>query len=366
MKTIFKMGDVDTIVNSAIQDLQDCTFVVYCTDYEHFDEISNKFHKNLKNAKKIGTTGYMITQNGGVSAGMVATGFTDDEVEVHVGTLRKIDTCPIKYVPGLIWTAEEISKQYKDNLCLAFSTGHEERVVSTMKVSLERVGMRLVGATAGNVPEGQPKKVSCNGKIMSDCTVYATIGSKMGKIKIHKQNLFRERENVHVVTKVSEDRRTVLEIDHRKALDVYEEEVGRVHSKNDEKSFTNTLNRVVGAENYITAIFSYNTDERSITTYKNLQRNDLISVTDIEENYRQFITDDMNELCAGSNVAGIISINCILRYLFFEKEGYTKAFAKELEQLSGGNHLGIVSDGEQYMEQHVNQSMVNVVFTRDK
>ncbi|WP_455716580.1 hypothetical protein, partial [Anaerosporobacter sp.] len=52
------------------------------------------------------------------------------------------------------------------------------------------------------------------------------IGSKIGKIKIIKENLFRPRQKMHVVTKVSDDKRTIIEIDNRKAMDVYQEELG--------------------------------------------------------------------------------------------------------------------------------------------
>lgn len=64
-------------------------------------------------------------------------------------------------------------------------------------------------------------------------------------------------------------------------------------------------------------------------------------------------------------VAGIISINCILRYLFFENNSYTPSYARMMKDMSNGTHLGMVGDGEQYVEQHVNQSMVCAVFMKE-
>lgn len=367
MKTVYESGSVDQILAAVSSKMKDCTFIMYGADDERFTDISKGLHKVLPDAKMIGTTGFMLTDKGSMSKGLVAIGFTDDEVEVYVGTLRKIDTCPIKYLPGLIWTAEEINKKYKDNVCIEFTTGYEEKIVSTMKVSLEKVGMRLIGATAGNTTEGQKKKVACNGKVLNDCTVYATIGSKMGKIKLFKENLFHTRTKNHIVTKVSDDGRTIYEIDNRKAMDVYEEENGYTGGNNVEEGvYRHPLCRIVGAEHYITAIFSFNKADRSISVYKNMQKNDLISFTDIDEDFKGFIEGNLRDIGSQSKVAGIFSINCILRYLFFEDTNYISDYAKMFNEAANGCHVGIISDGEQYIEQHINQSMVCAIFTKDR
>lgn len=64
------------------------------------------------------------------------------------------------------------------------------------------------------------------------------------------------------------------------------------------------------------------------------------------------------------HVVGIISINCILRYLFFENNSYTFTYAKMMQEMSNNVHFGVIGDGEQYVEQHVNQTMVCAVFIK--
>lgn len=366
MKSSYKTGNVDQIVAQVAEELRLCTFVMFISDDARFEEISSKLHKALPNAKMIGSTGYMFAGKSCLESGITAVGFTDDEAEVYVGTLRKIDTCPIKYLPGLIWSVEQIRNKYKDNICFEFTTGHEERVVSTIKVSLEKYGIRLVGGTSGNTVDGQPKKVSCNGKVLSNSAVYAVIGSKMGKIEVYKENLFHTRKKTHIVTKVSKDKRTVLEIDGRKPMDVYEEEVGYTDANIEEGIYSHPLCRMVGSEHYITAIFSFNRSDRSISVYKNVQINDMICFTDIDEDYEQFIRNNMSNLKSKYNIDGIISVNCILRYLFFENNNFHNDYAEIMNDTANGNHLGMVSDGEQYIEQHVNQSMVCAIFTKTK
>ena len=312
----------------------------------------------------IGTTGFMLDENGSFSEGITALGFEKNEAEVYVGTMRRTDTCPIKYLPELRECVDKIYQKYKDTLCLEFATGYEEKIVSTMKICLEPVGVRLLGGTSGNTGEGQPKKVACNGEVLTDAVAYAVIGSKIGKIEIVKENLFRARPQTHMVTRASADGRTVFEIDGRKAMDVYEEELGYSDANVTDGVFQNPLCRIVGADNYITAIFSFNPD-RSISTYKNVKKNDLICFTNIEENYQDYMKHTMQKATGSHRVAGIISINCILRYLFFESNSYTPAYARMMQEMSNHTHFGMISDGEQYVEQHVNQSMVCAIFTKD-
>ncbi len=364
METVYKSGTVDSIVDGVAAALGNCTFIVYCADDKRFAEISGRLHDRLPNIKMIGTTGFMLNESGSFAEGISAVGFADSEVEVYTGVIRQIDTCPIKYLSDLSTAVNTIHQKYKNNICLEFATGYEEKIVSTMKICLEKTGMRLIGGTPGNTTPDSPKKVACNGEVLTNSTAYAVIGSKMGKIEIFKENLFHKRDTTHNVTKVSSDERTVYEIDGRKAMDVYEEELGYTNSTVQEGVFKNPFGRIVGADYYITAIFSFNPD-RSISTYKNCQKNDLICFTEIEEDYKNFMQDNMSRLTSSHNVAGIISINCILRYLFFENNNYTGAYAQMMNSMAKGCHWGVVSDGEQYVEQHVNQSMVCIVFTRD-
>ncbi|MCM1046405.1 MAG: hypothetical protein NC417_12930 [Candidatus Gastranaerophilales bacterium] len=365
METVYKSGSVDSVVDETAAKLKNCAFIMYCADDKRFGEISVKLHEKLPGVQMIGTTGFMFHEKGSFAEGISAVGFLDSEVEVHTGVLRHVDTCPMKYLLDLSAAVGKIKQKYKNNICFECSTGYEEKVVSTMKICLEEAGIRLIGGTAGNTEPDGPKHVACNGEVLTDSTVYAVIGSKMGAIEIFKENLYRARETTHAVTKVSADKRTIYEIDGRKAMDVYEEELGYNKSTVGDGVFKNPLSRIVGADSYITAIFSFNAD-RSISTYKNILENDVIAFTDIAADYQGFIADNMKTLTNSRNVAGILSVNCILRYLLFDKNHYTGDYAAMMNSMGKGCHWGVVGDGEQYIEQHINQSMVCVIFTKDR
>lgn len=365
MEIVYKSGSVDSIVDATVAKLKNSAFIMYCADDKRFGDISVKLHERLPDVQMIGITGFMFDKKGSFAEGISAVGFMDSEVEVHTGVLRHVDTCPMKFLPDLAEAVDIIRKKYKNNICFECSTGYEEKVVSTMKICLEEAGIRLIGGTAGNTEPDGPKHVACNGEVLTDSTVYAVIGSKMGAIEIFKENLYHARAVTHAVTKVSPDKRTIYEIDGRKAMDVYEEELGYTSANVGDGVFKNPLSRIVGADSYITAIFSFNPD-RSISTYKNILENDVIAFTDIAPKYQEFITDNMKKLTNSRSVAGILSVNCILRYLFFDKNHYTGTYAEMMNSMSKGCHWGVVGDGEQYIEQHINQSMVCVIFTKDR
>lgn len=366
MRIVYETGQGEKLVSTLCDKLKDCIFAIYVCDYENFEYVSTNLKARLPKLLSIGTTGCFFTPTSGTGKGVSAMGFYEDEIEVYVGTLRKLDVYPIKYLPGFMWSVDVIHERYQNNVCVEFTTGCEERLVSTLKVGLEKVGMRLVGATAGNVPAGGEKKIACNGKILTNAAAFAVIGSKMGKIHLFKENIFHTRKKIHRVTGVSDDGRTITEIDHRRALTVYEEETGYSDVNVEEGIFNNPLCRVVGNEHYITAIGSFQKGDGSITLHKNVQKNDLIAITDVLEDYRGHVKGNLEKMKLGNNVKGIFSINGSLRYRFFEREEYIGEYAKAFYDTAGGCHLGMVGDGEQYLNQHINQSMICMIFTSDR
>ena len=184
METVYKSGEVNSIVDVAANKLKNCTFIVYCADDKRFGEISKKLHEKLPDVQMMGTTGFMFDEKGSFADGISAIGFQDNEVEVYTGVLRQVDTCPKKHLPDLEKAVRKIKQSCKNNICFEVSTGHEEVVVSTMKICLEEAGVRLIGGTAGNTEPDQPKHVAYNGEVLTDSTVYAVIGSKIGSICI--------------------------------------------------------------------------------------------------------------------------------------------------------------------------------------
>ncbi|WP_455716581.1 FIST N-terminal domain-containing protein [Anaerosporobacter sp.] len=163
MEYICVSGHIDNMINEAVKKLDKCSFIMYSADDRRFKEISERLYEALPDCKMIGTTGIMLTHNASMAEGISAIGFSEDEVEVYVGALREASTCPVKYLPDLTQKVHMIDKKYQDSICINFSTNNEEKIVSTMKISLDGSKVRLLGGTAGNTRDGEAKKVACNG-----------------------------------------------------------------------------------------------------------------------------------------------------------------------------------------------------------
>lgn len=169
MKAMYKKGNADSAVTQTASALKNSTFIVYCADDKNFAAITKKLHELMPETNMIGTTGFMLDDNGSFAEGISAIGFDENEVEVYVGTLQDAPTCPVIHLPELKASAEKIHAKYKDKdaLCLEFATGYEEKMVSTMKICLEPVGIRLLGGTSGNTGEGQPKRLHATEKCLT-------------------------------------------------------------------------------------------------------------------------------------------------------------------------------------------------------
>lgn len=150
-----------------------------------------------------------------------------------------------------------------------------------------------------------------------------------------------------------------MELDGRPAAEVYSQELGISKDKIIDNVLKNPMGRAVGDEVFISSMMSMESNG-TLVNYKRINKNDCIYFLElgdyqqIEQETREKIQNDMN------HVSLVVSIDCIYRYLLYDGEGYFTTYAKDMASL--GKHIGVVGGGEQYNNQHVNQTMVCAVF----
>ena len=232
--------------------------------------------------------------------------------------------------------------------------------VTTFTSCLETKGIHLAGGTVFGVPDGKPPVVAYNGELYEDACVYALIKNTTGKIRVYKENIYEKTSaQSHFATKVDVSRKALIELDGRPAADVYSAELGIPRDKIVDNVLVNPMGRAVGDQVFISSMNGMDANG-TLTNYKRINKNDCIYFLSLgdykatEQQTRQQIQQD------ASHISLVLSIDCIYRYLLYEKEGYFSTYAKDMAVL--GPHLGIVGGGEQYNNQHVNQTMVCVVF----
>jgi len=163
----------------------------------------------------------------------------------------------------------------------------------------------------------------------------------------------------HIATKVNLDNKELITLDNRPAADVYAEELGITKGEVVDNVLQSPLGRVVGDEVFISSQYAIGANN-SLINYKRINENDTICLlqlkdyTAINADTRQKIKDE------NQNISFIYSVNCIYRHLLFSNDQSLNSFIEHMQQV--GPYVGMVGGGEQYKNQHVNQTMVCAVF----
>ncbi|OPZ77376.1 MAG: FIST N domain protein [Alphaproteobacteria bacterium ADurb.Bin438] len=339
--------------------LDNPALINFISNYDDFSDISAKLHDVFPNADIIGTTGYSFC-NGNCNRDGISIFAVMGEVVVQGGVLEDISSHPIKHIKTVENALDKVKGEENNSVCFEFCTGAEEQVVTTLNFVLQKQNVGLIGGTSSATPSDKVKYVSYNGKIYQNSCVFAIVKSLKGRVKVYKENIYEAFGDSYTATDVDVQTRRVIKLDNKRATEVFAKGMGIKEDDILKYQFTNPLCREIKGETYICGIKEVFADG-SIACYKNVYCNDLVKITDIG-NYKSIIngTLDMIKNEFSNGISGFFSINCFHRYLYFEEQGYTLEYAKTMEKIH--EHCGMISDGEQYNSQHVNLSMVCVVF----
>lgn len=361
MKTFVGIGNgtAKAAVEEALKGLSSPSMILFITPYEAFAETAETIHERFPEVPSIGAVGTKFA-NGVVSnKNIVVLGLFGD-AKVSCGVIEGLSRCPIADVKMIEQQIKSVSPGNGDTVCLEYCTGQEERLVTTLHSCLEKREIPLAGGTVFDIPEGKAAVVAYNGRLYEDASVYAIIKNTTGKIRVYQENIYRKKNDVsHFATKVDVSRRALCELDGRPAADVYSEELGVPKNQIVANVLKNPMGRVVGNRVYISAMSGI-TDKGELTNYKRINKNDCIYFLElgdyrkIEEETRSAIRSEM------SRISLVISIDCAHRHMLYSSDGYLNTYAKDMASL--GTHIGTVGGGEQFNNQHVNQTMVCAVF----
>jgi hypothetical protein len=78
------------------------------------------------------------------------------------------------------------------------------------------------------------------------------------------------------------------------------------------------------------------------------------------KDYRQIVEETVRNIKSDlPSVKGVLSVNCLFRYLLFQQEHYLSEY---LSKMNFTSHGGLVGYGEHYYKQHINQTMCCLAF----
>ena len=357
---ISKQADVKTAVEEVFAGVVNPKGILFFCDYNRLEGFSNLLKEKYPGAQCIGTAGRTYF-NGTVDDDkiFVATAFTA-EAEVRAGVMKHLAKVPLSDLNNLEQCLKDVSPGDGDTVCLELCTNHEERLVSTMNISLSKYKVSLVGGTVFGQPDGKAAKVNVNGTLYENACGFMVVKNLHGKVHVYKENIYAKADfPTHVATKVNRATKELIQLDNRPAVEVYANDTGVARDQIVGNVFQQPLGRVLGDDVYICSMYDIGKDG-SLVNYKQFGENDAVTILQLQD-YKEIVSDTKDEIRRkNASCETMISFNCIYRYLLFENEGYTKSYLESMAEVC--DNVGYIAGGEQFNRQHVNQTMVCAVF----
>lgn len=351
--------DVKAAVEEATAKIKSPAGMIIMCDHKNLPEASKLIYQKYPEAEVIGTSGTSYHNRDCSDSILIVTAF-ESEAKCAGGVIKHLATCPIADITNLQKSVREISAGREDTVCIEYCTNNEEKLVSTMDVALEKTGISLIGGTVFGYPANERGQVTYNGEVYENSCAYLLVKNLRGKVRVYRENIYGKKDDVsHIATKVNTKAKELIELDHKSAAEVYASEMGISKDKIVDYVLVNPLGRAVEDNIYISSMHTVKPNG-TIVNYKSINENDtiyilkLLDYDDINRMTRETIRSD----CAHPNL--VISCNCIFRYVLFNNENYLNTFLGNMATL--GNHVGNIGGGEQFNNQHVNQTMVCAVF----
>jgi hypothetical protein len=339
-------------LKDALKGLETPKLMILFSNEKQFNEHVNELEVLAPGIPSIGCIGMSYGGENIVENGVSIIAFTDG-VTVVANVLENASTMPVKYIGRMEDDIRKVKAGSNDTVCIDFCTNNDACMVATINGVLGKKNISLVGATGGM------GKVSLNGKVYEDASVYAIIKNNGGKVKVYKENIYKPLKDRFVVTKSSKANCVLAELDGKPANKVYQDALHISESEIVSQTFKNPLGKIYGNDVYIISVKEV-VSGNGLSCYKQVNNSDVLALMELDDydkivkNTVQSIKNDLK------GVSAVFSVNCIFRYLLFEQQKYFQEYLHQMNMV--GAHAGLVGYGEHFNSEHVNQTMSCVAF----
>ena len=349
MKETYSKSDRGDI-REALKGISNPDAIIMISNGAQFEQHVRELQEIYPNVPSIGGTGHFYgktVKEGGV--GIIAL----SGVKAAAGVMNYASTMPIHDVGTLQKNVTAISAASKDTVCIDICTGNDACVLTSMDSVLGKSHISLIGGTS------MDPMVSVNGEIYSDAAAYILIKNTGGRVKVYKENLYRPLDDERfVASKTDRSKYYIGELNGRSAKEVYKQHLGISENEIATQTFKNPFGKITGKD--ICIISLKEVSGNGLCCYRQVNDSDVLTFLDMGD-FREITKETLDSIRNDFNrVAGIISVNCVFRYIVFNDNHYTDEYLKEMSQI--GTSCGFFANGEHYNEQFVNQSMSCVVF----
>ena len=349
---------VEEALKEATAGIRNADLLILTAPFAKINDAAILLSEKYPGVPLIGTTGSSVSKGVYSSEQITVTAFAG--VTVSVGIIEDTVKAPINYIKEFEEKLKSVEPSSGNTVCIDFITSHEEKTISTMNSVLNRYEIPLAGSTAYGTPLGEQPVVIFNGKVHKKSCVYAFIKNNAGRLMVIKEDSYTPlNDNVHIANLVDTNTKTVFQLDGEPAFEVYSDETGVSKDEIVSNMIVNPLGRILGDEIFIASTLSLDLNGVMFNG-KIINENDSVCIMkpkDVRETNR-----DTVDYIKGTSMrrSFMLCFDSISRLALFEKEGFTDEYISNMSSLC--TYTSIVTQGQQYKSQHVNQTLVSVIF----
>lgn len=324
----------------SLQNNKDLGIVVFASP-----EIIEKLSKSVEKNVVLCSTSGEYTEKGFRTN--IITGFT---YELEEGEVVEIQYPPIRSFEKLKAAYKKVENNenaFALLLCDGLS-GMEESIVTNFFFAKKT--FKIIGGSAGDYTKFKETLIYKGIKKVHSLAIFFNINKKT---ELVKENIYEPTGVRLLVTESDPINRVVKSFNNKPAATEYARAL-KIEEKDLPNYFMNNpLGKMMKNNIYISSPMKVNED-KSITFYCQIIPNtflDILKPVDVVETVKKTV----NSLSFSPSF--ILSIHCILRSLKFQQEDLWHSFDNELLKLCE-NTTGFISYGEQFYQNHFNQTMV--------
>ena len=349
MRQVYGKSDSGNL-KEALKGISNPDALIMISNGKQFEQHTRELKEIYPNVPSIGGTGHFYgktVKEGGV--GIIAL----SGVKAVAGAMRYASTMPIHDVSALSKNLSAVSASANDTVCVDICTGNDACVLTSMDSVLGKSGISLVGGTSMDA------FVCANGEIYNDAAAYILIKNSGGKVRVYKENLYRPLDDTRfIASKTDRSRYYIGELNGRPAKDVYKDYLKISEKDIGTQTFQNPFGKITGKDICIISIKEVSGS--GLCCYRQVNDSDVLTLLDMRD-FREIVNETMNEIRSDfTTISGVLSINCVFRYIVFNNNHYTGDYLNAMSAL--GTSCGFFANGEHYNGQFVNQSMSCCVF----
>lgn len=224
----------------------------------------------------------------------------------------------------------------------------EEGIITTFYFTDPK--FKIIGGSAGDSLKFEKTSIYIGQKKVHSIAVFFDIKKRTQLIK---ENIYVPSGKKLLITDADPIKRTIKTLNNNSASSEYAKALGVAEADLPKYFMNNPLGKVSKDEIYIASPMKVNPD-KSITFYCQMLPNTFVELLEPAD-YNKVMNDTLAS--ASFKPSFVLSINCILRSLMFLDKNLWESVNTKLLSLCK-NQTGFISYGEQYYQNHFNQTMV--------